>query len=408
MTAQSIAPLSPYQFVGRMAAAQGIAALAAILLARVYSPASFGQLAAYAGWVTAIGAVATLRLDIEVLRAASEVAAAEVESRGTRYALLAGAIAGALAWAISFRDRGWWLAACVAVGTTLAGMIPLAQARLVRRNALDEVGRARVRQSLSQVAVQAAASPLHSAGGLVGGDLCGRLVMLIGLRRTRHRVGSDLAEAIPVESAQATGMLAVATLLAGFALSLPLIAMPLSAGDIWGGHFGIALRTVGLPLALVGHPLGQVLVARAIQGTRDLSSSRGVTRDILVVLAIGGGALAAVTALIGPWLVPLVLGERWTDAGLMVAPLGIAAGTQLIAVPISQLLSLRGRYRTVFRWELLRTGATVIVTALLVRDVLGPLEYCYVLAGVWTACYGLLTVLTLRDSKGVEGSLPPP
>jgi O-antigen/teichoic acid export membrane protein len=386
-----------------MAFAQGIAGLAAILLARLYPPSAFGQLAAYAGWVTAVGAVATLRLDIEVLRAGSDEAASAVERRGVNYALLAGFLGALISWRISFSAHGWWLPWCVLVGTVLAGVIPLAQARLIRRNALGQVARARVRQSLTQVLVQSGAVPLRNGTGLIVGDLAGRLLMLISLRRHKLGAEADVGEiAAPAVAVGRTSMLAVATLLAGFTLSLPMIAVPLAAGDALGGQFSIALRSVGLPLALIGHPLGQVLVARTIQGDRNAAANLG-TRNIVLVLGACGVLIAILAVLMGPRVLPLILGQQWAEAGRMVAPLGIAAGAQLLAVPLSQLLPLRGRYALVLKWELVRTLATVVVTALLLLETLDPLTYCYALAGVWGIAYGVLAAIPLAEHRRIRG-----
>tara|TARA_R110002020_G_scaffold151687_1_gene328778 strand:+ start:7940 stop:8446 length:507 start_codon:yes stop_codon:yes gene_type:complete len=107
----------------------------------------------------------------------------------------------------------------------------------------------------------------------------------------------------------------------------------------------MAERVVGIPLTLIGGAVSQVIDAEVSRVIREKSGhlTNGYVRTSL---ALGGLGLisAAAFGLLGPIILPAVLGEEWQVAGELVQILAITSAIRLLASPLSKYILLLQAY----------------------------------------------------------------
>ncbi|MGY1594296.1 oligosaccharide flippase family protein [Geodermatophilus sp. SYSU D00708] len=121
------------------------------------------------------------------------------------------------------------------------------------------------------------------------------------------------------------------------------------------GQLGLAQRVAGVPTALLGQGLSQMLMSTA--GPLIRMSQPGVRGQVkrmirrLVPLVLAFAILGAVA---GPTMIPAVLGSTWRDAGAYFALLSLPIGLQLIAVAILPVLIAVQKSATLLRIQAIR------------------------------------------------------
>jgi PST family polysaccharide transporter len=156
-------------------------------------------------------------------------------------------------------------------------------------------------------------------------------------------------------------------------------------GRVWGsqqlGLYAKAYQLLTLPIDQINSPITTVAVP-ALSRLKDSPERyrRAYLRIIekIAVLTMPGIALLIATA---DWVVLVVLGPEWTEAGRIFAALGVAAFIQPIANTTGWLFISQGRTDDMFRYGLI--ASTVIVAAILAGLPWGALGVAAVYALVW-------------------------
>jgi PST family polysaccharide transporter len=156
-------------------------------------------------------------------------------------------------------------------------------------------------------------------------------------------------------------------------------------GRVWGsqqlGLYAKAYQLLMLPIDQINAPITTVAVP-ALSRLNDSPERyrRAYLRIIekISVLTMPGVALLIATA---DWVVLVVLGPQWKEAGQIFAALGIAALVQPIANTTGWLFISQGRTRDMFRYGLV--ASTVIVIAMLAGLRWGAAGVATAYAGVW-------------------------
>jgi len=322
------------------ALAQALPLLLGPWIARLYTPAEYGQFSlvwTVAGNLAVVGCARyefALALQTDDRRAAALLALClRVLLAVTAAAVLAGAV-----W------RVW-------AGLSVAAALPLAVLALAASQALAQwaarAGRfaalawARVVQwgggALAQVGFG-----LMQAGpwGLVGGA-----ALAAG--------GAALLQARPAPEGGWRGLLAPQPLreLAHQHRDFPLLNTPhafagalqdtlaialLAAwlGEPAAGVWALALRYLKAPASLVGGSLSQVLYPRLTQAASRAEARALVRRSLLLLAAIALPLMLALLAF-GPWLFATVFGAGWQGAGELSRSLAPYVALHFIAAPLS-------------------------------------------------------------------------
>jgi O-antigen/teichoic acid export membrane protein len=119
------------------------------------------------------------------------------------------------------------------------------------------------------------------------------------------------------------------------------------------GHYGLVLRVLKLPAALLGQAVSQVLY-------RDLAEAHSQQQRLLPLLVkaqlvLGGVAVLPFAALMlwGEPLFALAFGEAWRDAGIIAGLLAPSFFCMFIAAPCFMVPMVLSRQRTSFLFALL-------------------------------------------------------
>lgn len=125
------------------------------------------------------------------------------------------------------------------------------------------------------------------------------------------------------------------------------------------GHYGLVLRVLKLPAALLGQAVSQVLY-------RDLAEAHSKQQPLLPLLAkaqlvLGTVALLPFTMLMiwGEPLFALAFGEAWRDAGIIAGLLAPSFFFMFIATPCFMVPMVLSRQRASFLFALLGIAANL-------------------------------------------------
>jgi O-antigen/teichoic acid export membrane protein len=217
---------------------------------------------------------------------------------------------------------------------------------------------------------------------LVGGHLTTSFVYMIGIWIVcRWRPG------LPARGSGVRSMLRFGGNLTGFGV-VNFFARNLDnmlIGRVWGsnqlGLYAKAYQLLTLPIDQINSPITTVAVP-ALSRLNDSPERyrRAYLRIIekISVLTMPGVALLIATA---DWVVLVVLGPQWTDAGHIFAALGVAALIQPIANTTGWLFISQGRTDDMFRYGLV--ASAIIVTAIVAGLPWGAVGVAAVYALVW-------------------------
>lgn len=179
---------------------------------------------------------------------------------------------------------------------------------------------------------------LHSASWVIEALICfiviRRNLVRIDLVFEGGRVWAWLRESAPLGLASST---------ASFLTAGPLILLRYAADDLAQvGQFGLSLQLAMLGGMAVHGMLGAAMPALSRAHAR--SDERLMRRSMRVVAATGASfvAVAVLAALIGPWVIALIFGERFAIAGQLLPALVLFAGASVLPHIVWQLLVLRG------------------------------------------------------------------
>lgn len=414
--------------------AQVLPILAAPLLTRLYSPAEFGALALFVSVLGLALAVGTGRMEWSVPSARSHSMAAALLCCGAVLLLVSAPLAAGLWWAMAAgatdaaeggSNSAWaplsqgaasHAAVLLALAILGAGAQQLLQAWHVRRAELSAVGRAKVTQSLANVAISLAAAGL-GAWGLMAGTLAGAWVGLVTLWRQAVGLPRQLARTTLWRCAAALrrygreaawSTLASAANTASFAVVPLLLARHFGAAEV--GYYALMQRVALGPIGMVGSAVSQSFWAEAAQLLRrDVPALRalylGSTRRLAwVALPLAAFALA------GPLFVgPLFGAAQWQQAGWVLAASVPMLVGQVVVSPLSHLI-IHGRQHWQALWDVARVALLAGTIEVLGRAEAGLVVTVLGLSCVMAAMYVVLwwlNLLALRHARPTETNPQP-
>lgn len=336
------------------ALAQVISFASLPLLSRLFTPSEFGVFTLMIAVVAVIAPVATLRLESAAMLAADGAEVRSVARNAITSIFVVGV--GTLVVIQILEIIGLWSAGSVrASAIWVAGLVILtALFSLLSQLALRErmyalVARRNLYQAVATSAGQIGAGLIsRMAVGLLAGYALGRVVALISLwRPTRMYFGrTDRADRRSAwrKYWRFPLVFTPSALLNALGSQAPVIFVVAWFGVSLGGQVGMAEKIVGVPLALIGAAAGQILEAEMSRAIRE--GNRGVLRLYLrssAMLAAVATVCVVGFAVLGGWLIPILLGQEWSIAGTSVQILALSAGIRLIASPMSKIIILHQR-----------------------------------------------------------------
>jgi O-antigen/teichoic acid export membrane protein len=162
-------------------------------------------------------------------------------------------------------------------------------------------------------------------------------------------------------------------------------------------NYAIAFRVASAIPALVATPITQTsfldLAAAA-------PAERQAVHDGIRARVVGMGALGALAVLVAAPVLPVVLGDGWSDSAVLVAVLAVAVPFRLLlGMSVAQAIVV-GRARSVVGWESARL--VVVATATAVAAVLGGLVWATVAVSAATMVSVTFTYVRSARVAGVR------
>lgn len=385
------------------------------LLSRIYTPAEFGYYALVLAGAGLIAPAATLRFETAAMLPESvEAVRALVWNALLATAIVSLLTAGILGIAagVGFETVAAhpWLPVWVAVSVLFSAVFALLSQLCLRTQQYRLVGRRALLRSVGTALTQLGLGVAGRTGdGLVVGGVVGSAVGITTMyRRTRGFLvfpGWRSIRGVWREYWRFPAIFAPSALLNSAGLQAPVIFFTLWFGISSGGQLGMAERIVGLPLALIGIAVSQVVDADVSRRIRErVGGLRRIYLRLSAALAALGGVVAMTLGALGAVVIPWVLGTQWRDAGQMVQVLALTAGVRLVASPLSRFVVLlqKGLANTIldiFRVALMVGGMAAV--AVLDLDLVAALWVVYLGLAITYAVtwvYGLVVVIRHEGS----------
>lgn len=371
--------------VGGTAAAQGLSIALSPVLTRLYGPADFGVQAVMGSMAGVLCVVAAGQYGAALTIPEDEETALRLLCCGLACLTVTAAVVGVAVglWTpqISAVVRSPGLVQCLwllPMSVAAVGLFDLCAQWATRGRAYGAIARARAVQALAGSAVRLGGGLLwHGPLGLVAGDAVGQSVGitavsrgLIGRLRSQPRIA--MAREAPragLEFRQFPLVAVPAVLLTTSGNLLPPVLLSAFYGPVTTGHYGLAFRVVGAPMALLGAAVSSVFLGEIAHARR--SGPEGVVplfRRATARLAAVAVVVLAIGA-VSPVSFAALFGRQWAPAGWYAALLSVSCALQMVVAPVFSVIVVSRA-----QGHQLLTGAVRALTAgagLVVPGVLG-------------------------------------
>jgi O-antigen/teichoic acid export membrane protein len=155
------------------------------------------------------------------------------------------------------------------------------------------------------------------------------------------------------------------------------------------GQYSLAFQTVCLPEALIGNAIGNVYYQRIAEEWVRGGSIQGLFRATAIRLLFICLPLFAVGALISPWIVPVIFGDQWHDAGIFAALLAISSFGSFISTALGRTCIVVTAWWYPPLWHLMRVTTTISVVWIADSMSLGAVEFITLLVFQQLAVFAL-------------------
>jgi O-antigen/teichoic acid export membrane protein len=351
--------------------AQVIGILAAPVTARIFHPADVGQAAVFAGLLSLPLSVVTLRYDYAV--PLPKEAGDRLNLLGLCLLLLP---ASAVAWGLGL----WWMQGplvrwlkapgldaflwMVPPFLLVMGMGQLATNWMTRRQKYRRIMGSNLAQSGGQIGLQLSAGAWTGGhpGCLVGGQLLGQCLglgwLLCGMKDEARAMRAAFSRArmcrLAWEYRGFPLLNSWSALLSYFTASFPLLAITNLHGMQAAGYYRYAQMLLALPIGALGTAVLGVYWSGASRLMHDSPEQLPGLRRRTTWMLVGVAALLIGYALLLPWMVPVVLGERWTPAGSMAWLSCAGTVAAFITSPTCSLMTF-GYNHWHFGWDIFKS-----------------------------------------------------
>ena len=331
--------------------------LATPLLARMYSPADFGQLALFASVVSVLTVVACLRYEgaiqvgedseVDSIVWASVAAALLIFVVGM-VALLLGAPQDTFESLHNLYEDARW----VPVVAACAGVIAVASNLTLRTNRYVRNALLRSGASVVFVAIALGSSGITLLHANAMAFTCMGLVAVVYLWRSVQKVRLANVWQVAQIYKKYPLLLAPTSLLDAVALTLPVMFISGSYGLDATGHYAQIQRLIGAPVLLAGVIAGQLFTKRSGELYRAGESSRALLWKVTGTLAVGAAVAILAIALFGEPLCQLILGGAWRVDTQFLLLVTIPLFVRAIVSPVTTVFLTHNHIEVAVKWQI--------------------------------------------------------
>ena len=368
---------------GGTAIAQGLTILALPLLTRLYAPEDFQMLAVYIAFIGIVTTASCFRYNIAIplpesdrdgmaLLVVSLLPAAGITVALMLFVIFAPAWSAATLGQPSLEPYLWMVPAGVFFSSSYNAL----QYWASRKKRFGLVARTRMTRAVGGVGAQTASGLIAASPfGLIFGQLLYSGFGTVGLLNNVFSKDRSVLAALNWQHIRRQASIyrrfpiwSVPEALFNTAgAQLPIILLAAFAAGPEAGFLFLAMRVMGLPMALLGSSVSQVFLAEAPARLRDGTLFDFTRRTMWKMLSIGAPPLILAGAF-APTLFPLVFGSEWARAGWLVAWMTPWFVLQFVVSPVSMVLHVLERQDLALVLQgaglLIRVGPTAAALAI--------------------------------------------
>lgn len=341
------------------------------VLARLFQPEAFGQLALYMS-VSSIGAVAAT--------GRYELAITLPRHKATAFSLMIIAISSSAIFSIGFSifcliiyfihpeilgqtlSPVLWILA-IPLGIFLISCTQSLTYWQTRLQMYRLVASARAMQAIATTGTQTSLGLISNAPiGLISGHFLGAMLGVFNLVRknaneikslwnkSTHRLFRSAARRyIEFPKYMIAGHLANV-----ISSQLPVMMLAILYGPKQAGWYALAERVTAIPIGVIGNSVGEVYRQEASRQYQANGNCFAIYIETSKKLVLLGLAPAIFMILFGPNLFGWIFGKDWQEAGNIVSVLSLIVLCQTISSPLSQTVLFASMYRADLIWQFLR------------------------------------------------------
>ncbi len=398
---------------------QGMLLLGTLIGARFFTPSAFGVLGVYVTIVVVFGMLSTGRMEAAIPIPRRDARARDLLEASflivpvvtlAAFVFMMTLAAPVLNWADAevLRDHSWMVPA----GAATLGARALLIGWATRKGSIRTLALGRLANGgLTGIGFVVGSFVAPDVGWLIGAWLVGQVAEMStvastvlkdvaskrrprGFRRRRRairRFSRFPRVLVWSHIMEQLGPHLPTTLIAGF------------FGTDLAGVYSIIYKVVARPAAIIGSSAHVVVTSEASKRLRQ-------GMDLVPILDVGlkrltriGLAIFTPLALIGPFILPTLLGPRWESAGMILLAIIPGSAVDFVVVPLVPLLNLVERIFTQFSLSVLRLCAVALSIGGSAALGLGPIPMLFVLS---TGLITIDAVAILACRHGMKFGLP--
>jgi O-antigen/teichoic acid export membrane protein len=395
---------------------QAVAAVAAPVLTRLFSPSDFGILGVYSSLLAILTGIVCFRYEFAIPLPEDDEDGAALVFLSIGIAFATSLLTLFLVVLLRSSISGWtdtpsaarylWV---LPVGLLLAGIVQALTYWHIRKRVFTPVGRGNLARGLVQASSQVSLG-VAGAGpfGLLIGDAVGWAATNAVLARSVRTkktlelpsIAMDRISRVASRYRRFPLFAAGSGLINSMAQQTPLLLVAGSYGIAVAGRFGLAQLVVAVPTAFLGQAVSQVYVGEVARLLRENRVAlrplwRRTVRRLLLVGAVP--ALVMVTG--SPLLFSVLFGDQWRLAGVYAQLLSVSFLGQFVVTPVATL-NIIERQDLQLVWDVVRL--VLVVGSIVVSKAAGasPSEAVGAYALTSAVMYVTLGILTYRYLPG--------
>ena len=350
--------------------AHAVSALSLIVISRIYNEAQFDQLALFIAISGVLGSIFSLRMDLAVFEATSKLASVITVKLGIYFIL-----GFSITFSFIFFIFAEFFIEFFNIELLVLFLIPAASALLALYNlfanynvSLEEthkVATTKVVRTIGQSIAQISFFSLPL--GLVFGELIGRITGIYKLGKTYFlnlKLLNKRNYVLKTELKLRKNYLifsSFGTLFNTLVLYFPqlVVASFFSVGS--AGALLLAQRLIAIPMVFIGQSMSQAYSVefkkRLNQPQEQLDLFNSLTKKLIVISML----IFSVGAVLAPYIVPIILGEKWDRVGTFITILCPMFAGQIAITPVINTANILGKQKTLFHWDFLRLAFVCFV-----------------------------------------------
>ncbi|WP_416392028.1 oligosaccharide flippase family protein [Alloalcanivorax xenomutans] len=343
--------------VGGTAFSQVVSLIALPIITRIYAPEDFGVLALFSSIVTILAIAGCLRYEIAI-----PLPKSDDEAFGLMLlSLLISAFFSLFLFFLVFLCTEYFdriLAGnaiskflfLIPLGVWLTSSYNAIQYWATRKKEFKAIATTRMSQACTAAFLQIVCGLIVSSPvGLLIGQICQNGAGVVNLTRKAvsnfwQRVGNvrwSQMKRISQEYQRFPKYSAAEGLANSAGIQLPLMLIATMAVSSEAGFLLLAMRVLTAPMGLIGGAVAQVYYSNAAEKYREENIKEITLQTLGALLKIGVGPILFLS-IVAPNIFPLIFGENWERAGVLVGWMGGWMAIQFISSPVSMSMHIRG------------------------------------------------------------------